>query len=191
LKKRSKKLLSIAEIKARLRQQARAALQQGNVEAGEQLAQHILTHLEIPADATIAGVWPLGAEMDLRPLLHTLYARGHRIVLPKTPPRGHPLTFLTWYPGCAMRPERFGTFCPEGEEATPDLLFVPLLAFDRVGRRLGYGGGYYDRTLAALPGRPAIGFAYAAQEIEAVPAEPHDRLLNAIATEREFIHIRR
>ncbi len=183
--------MSIAETKARLRREALARLKQAEPNAGQLLAEIILANLQFPANATIAGVWPLGAEMDLRPLLHTLHARGLKIVLPKTPPRGNPLIFLTWNPGCAMRQERFGTFCPDGEEATPDLLFVPLLAFDRAGRRLGYGGGYYDRTLAALPDRPAIGFGHAAQEIDAVPAEAHDRPLNAIATEREFIHILR
>jgi 5-formyltetrahydrofolate cyclo-ligase len=80
--------------------------------------------------------------------------------------------------------ERFGTFRPTGEEATPDLLFVPLLAFDRDGRRLGYGGGFYDRTLAGLPGRPAIGCAFAAQELDEVPAAEHDAHLHAVATEQ-------
>jgi 5-formyltetrahydrofolate cyclo-ligase len=69
----------------------------------------------------------------------------------------------------------------------PDFLLVPLLAFDRAGRRLGYGAGYYDRTLAALPGRPAIGCAYAVQEVEAVPAGPQDARLDAVATERGVI----
>jgi 5-formyltetrahydrofolate cyclo-ligase len=178
-------------MKAGLRREALARLQGGDPGAGDLLARVILANLTITGNAIIAGVWPLGGEMDLRPLMHSLHARGHTIVLPKTPARGNPLSFRTWQPGCAMIPERFGTFCPDGEEAIPDLLFVPLLAFDRAGRRLGYGGGYYDRTLEALPGRSAIGFAYAAQEIPAVPAEAHDRLLNAIATEREFIHILR
>ena len=136
---------------------------------------------------TIAGVWPLAGEMDLRPLLHALHARGHRIVLPHTPPRGAALCFRVWAPGSAMLRERFGTWRPDGALAEPDMLFVPLLAFDRSGHRLGYGGGYYDRTLAALPGRPAIGFGYARQEVERVPVEPHDVGLTAILTERELI----
>jgi 5-formyltetrahydrofolate cyclo-ligase len=79
--------------------------------------------------------------------------------------------------------ERFGTLRPDTPEATPDLLFVPFLAFDKRGYRLGYGGGYYDRTLAALPHIPAIGLGYAALEVDNVPTEPHDRPLTAIYTE--------
>ena len=82
-----------------------------------------------------------------------------------------------------MRPERFGTVRPVGEAGTPDMLLVPLLAWDGQGRRLGYGGGYYDRTLAALPGRRAIGCAYAMQRVPEVPAGGHDVPLDAVATE--------
>jgi 5-formyltetrahydrofolate cyclo-ligase len=73
---------------------------------------------------------------------------------------------------------------------TPEVLFVPLLAFDRCGRRLGYGGGYYDRTLAGLPAALAIGCAFAAQEVAAVPAGPGDWRLDAVATEREVIVVK-
>ncbi len=76
---------------------------------------------------------------------------------------------------------------PTGEFVTPDWLIVPLLAFDRSGARLGYGGGYYDRTLALLSGATAIGVAYAAQEIAQVPTGPHDVPLHAIATEQGLI----
>lgn len=72
---------------------------------------------------------------------------------------------------------------PVGEPGVPDMLLVPLLAWDGQGRRLGYGGGYYDRTLAALPGCRTIGCAYAAQQVAEVPAGPHDRPLDAVATE--------
>jgi 5-formyltetrahydrofolate cyclo-ligase len=140
-----------------------------------------------PPGAVVAGFWPLGREIDIRPLLAALDARGHAIVLPETPPRGQPLIFRRWTAATAMQRERFGTLCPAGEVLAPDFLLVPLLAFDRAGRRLGYGAGYYDRTLAALPGRPAIGCAYAAQEVDAVPAGPQDVRLDAVATERGVI----
>jgi len=97
------------------------------------------------------------------------------------------LIFRLWYPGMAMLCEPFGTVRPTGEVATPDVLLVPLLAFDRAGRRLGYGGGYYDRTLPLLPGAKAIGCAYAAQELDAVPAGDYDARLDAVATERGVI----
>ena len=86
-----------------------------------------------------------------------------------------------------LQPGRFGTFHPDGLALTPDVVLVPLLAFDRSGARLGYGGGYYDRTLAALPGCLAIGCAFAAQEVDQVPVEPTDQRLHAVATERELI----
>ena len=130
----------------------------------------------------------MGQEIDIRPLLTTLVRLGHGVVLPETPPRGQPLLFRRWQPGSVMVPERFGTLRPDGDVATPDVLLVPLLAFDLAGHRLGYGGGYYDRTLATLPGAQAIGCAYAAQQVETVSAEPHDIRLNAIATERGVIH---
>ena len=83
--------------------------------------------------------------------------------------------------------ERFGTFRPTGDPMVPDLLLVPLLAFDGGCRRLGYGGGFYDRTLAVLPGRVAIGCAFAAQRVDHVLAEAHDIPLQAVATERGLI----
>ena len=98
-----------------------------------------------------------------------------------------PLAFRLWRPGDALIPERFGTARPTGEERAPDFLLVPLLAFDRRGGRLGYGAGYYDRTLPLLAPCFAMGCAFAAQEVPAVPMGPYDIPLDAIATEREVI----
>ena len=131
----------------------------------------------------MAGFWPLPGEIDLRPLLHELASRGHIVVLPVTPKRGEALSFRRWRSGDAMVAERFGTLRPIGETMVPDFLLVPLLTFDRRGHRLGYGGGYYDRTLAGLPRATAIGCAFAAQEVDEVPAGPYDVPLHAIATE--------
>jgi 5-formyltetrahydrofolate cyclo-ligase len=122
-------------------------------------------------------------EIDLRPLWTALHDRGHRVLLPETPPRGAPLVFRRWHPGAAMLPEPFGTQRPTGPVAVPDVIVVPFLAFDRFGHRLGYGGGYYDRTLASLPGIPAIGAGYAALMVDSLPAGPHDRPLDTIFTE--------
>ena len=135
----------------------------------------------------VAGFWPLPGEIDIRPLLLALAGRGHRIALPITPGRGSALRFARWRPGDALAPERFGTVRPIGEPLAPDLLFVPLLAFDGQCRRLGYGGGFYDRTLAGLPGRVAVGCAFASQQVDCVVAEAHDIRLNAVATERGII----
>lgn len=156
---------------------------------GAALAQHVLEEIDIPEHAVIAGFWPMGREIDIRPLLLALHIRGHMIALPETPPRGQPLIFRHWEPGMAMVAERFGTQRPSGPVITPDLIFAPLLAFDRAGRRLGYGGGYYDRTLAAVPGARAIGCGYACQELDEVPADAYDARLSAIATEAGIITV--
>ncbi len=152
--------------------------------AGEALRDVILAESSPPAGALVGGFWSMGTEIDTRPLLAALHARGHALALPVTPPRGQPLVFRLWTPGTPMARGAMGTQHPaEGDPVTPDWLIVPLLAFDRTGARLGYGGGYYDRTLGLLGRATAIGVAYAAQECPEVPTEPHDIRLTAIATE--------
>ncbi|MBU6498673.1 MAG: 5-formyltetrahydrofolate cyclo-ligase [Rhodospirillales bacterium] len=178
---------NIAELKRAARIRALAARAGCDPAWGRQLAANVLAELPPPPGVAVSGFWPLEGEIDIRPLLEALHARGHPVLLPETPPRGHPLIFRRWAPGIAMVRERFGTLRPDGPVGVPHTLFVPLLAFDRSGRRLGYGGGYYDRTLAALPGAYAIGCAFAAQELDAVPAVGYDARLDAIATERGVI----
>jgi 5-formyltetrahydrofolate cyclo-ligase len=173
--------------KAHLRRQALVA-RQASPEAGAMLRDVILAKAPPPPGAIIGGFWPMGSEIDTRPLLDALHASGHVIALPVTPPRGQPLIFRPWTPGTAMARGPMGTQHPaEGDPVTPDWLIIPLLAFDRTGARLGYGGGYYDRTLALLRGATAIGVAYAAQEIAQVPTGPHDIRLPLIATEHGLI----
>ncbi len=160
--------------------------------AGEALAAVVLRDCPPPPGALVAGFWPMGPEIDLRPLLHALHARGHPLALPVTPKRGLPLRFRRWTPGDDLAHGPMGTRQPaQGVDVTPDWLLVPLLAFDRAGRRLGYGGGYYDRTLAALPHAGVIGIAYAAQEMQdppGVPAGPLDARLPRVATEKGVVN---
>jgi 5-formyltetrahydrofolate cyclo-ligase len=157
------------------------------VAAGSALAQHVLRDCPPPPAAVVSGFWPLGEEIDIRPLLLALHDRGHRVTLPVTPRRGEALTFRGWQPGDVMLPERFGTLRPIGEVLVPDFLLIPLLAFDAAGARLGYGGGFYDRTLAVLPGRLRLGCAFAAQQVDSVPVGPYDIRLDAVATENGII----
>jgi 5-formyltetrahydrofolate cyclo-ligase len=157
------------------------------VAAGEALAVHVLGDCPPPEGAIVSGFWPIGEEIDLRPLLHALHHRGNPVVLPVTPRRGEALTFGRWRPGDALLEGRFGTMRPIGEILPPDMLLVPLLAFDASGARLGYGGGFYDRTMAGLPGRFRLGCGFAAQQVDAVPVGPYDIRLDAVATENGII----
>jgi 5-formyltetrahydrofolate cyclo-ligase len=179
----------LADAKQAMRRLALAAREAWDpVAAGAALAWHVLREAPPPPGAVVSGFWPIGQEIDIRPLLLSLHERGHPVVLPVTPKRGNPLSFRRWRPGDTLQPERFGTFRPTGEEMVPGFLLVPLLAFDRRGHRLGYGAGYYDRTLAGLPGgKYALGVAYAAQEVPEVPAGPADMALDAVATDSGVI----
>ncbi|MCB8875170.1 5-formyltetrahydrofolate cyclo-ligase [Acidisoma silvae] len=150
---------------------------------GASLTRHFLAHFTLPEASIVSGFWPMGDEIDIRPLLIALAERGHPIGLPVTGKRGAPLIFRRWHPGDALLPGRFGTSHPDGPEVTPAILLMPLLGFDRAGNRLGYGGGFYDRSLAQLPGALRIGCAFAAQEMPLVPTGPFDQKLNAIVTE--------
>ena len=157
--------------------------------AGVRLAEHFLR--DVPAiPAVVAGFWPLAGEIDMTKLLLALAERGHVLALPVTTVRGSALVFRQWAAGQALRPGRFGTQHPDGPELRPDMVLVPLLAFDRQGGRLGYGGGYYDRTLKLLPGAARIGCGFAAQEVHAVPQGPDDQRLDAVATELGVIMCR-
>ena len=144
----------------------------------------------------ISGYWPMGDEFDVRPLLTRLYERGHVCALPVVLGRGEALVFRRWQPGNQLIEAGFGTRepCAEAEEAVPDLVLVPLLAFDVTGRRLGYGGGFYDRTLRALrsAGRVvAIGVGYQAQCVDEVPSGDDDETLDWIVTEERAIRCKR
>jgi 5-formyltetrahydrofolate cyclo-ligase len=170
-----------------VRQHMLAAREAWDPALGAAVAQNVLRETPPPSGAVVSGFWPIGQEIEIRPLLLTLHERGHRIALPETPKRGNPLIFRLWHPGSVMVQERFGTSHPDGPVLIPDFLLVPLLAFDRRGYRVGYGAGYYDRTLGRLPGRFRLGVAYAEQELDEVPAGPYDERLDAVATERGVI----
>jgi 5-formyltetrahydrofolate cyclo-ligase len=151
---------------------------------GAALATHVLESNIIPTGATIAGFWPMPHEIDIRPLLHGLHSRGHALCLPETTSPGSPLIFRAWVPGAKMLRGRYNTYHPSGSETAPDFILLPLLAFDLFGHRLGYGGGYYDRTLALQPNAFRLGCAFAAQQVADIPHGHTDLPLHAIATEQ-------
>ncbi|SDX95472.1 5-formyltetrahydrofolate cyclo-ligase [Citreimonas salinaria] len=140
--------------------------------------------------ACVSGFLPIRTEIDPRPAMAKA-ARHGPVCVPVIEGPGLPLRFARWTPDATLVPGPFGAATPaEPEFLEPRVLIVPLLAFDRAGNRLGYGGGYYDRTLAALRARgsrTAIGFAFAAQEAEGLPLEPTDQPLDLIVTEAEII----
>lgn len=156
-------------------------------EAAQALVERALQVL--PVHGTISAFWPMGSEIDTRPVLRTLHARGHAVLLPRMQGRGLPLVFYPWSPGNVLEPGPFGVEQPraDGAPVVPDVCLVPLLAFDSQGYRLGYGGGFYDRTFAAWQADghevTRVGLAYSEQEVEAVPHEAFDMPLHAVLTE--------
>jgi 5-formyltetrahydrofolate cyclo-ligase len=161
--------------------------------AGEALIRFGLDRLAALHPRVVSGFWSIRSEIDVRPLMQALAAAtGADLAMPVVVARGRPLLFRRWQAGMALVAGPFGTVHPAESESAlaPDLVLVPLLAFDRRRHRLGYGAGFYDRTLAGLrAGGPvtAVGIAYAAQEVDAVPVGDHDQLLDLVLTERGII----
>jgi 5-formyltetrahydrofolate cyclo-ligase len=174
-------------LRARLRERRRAAAT-ADPAAATKLAQVFLSHLELAAGVPVAGYRAVPPELDPTPLMAALAAQGHPLALPCTGPRGTVLVFRRWQPGDQLVKGALGIEepLPAAASVLPSVVLVPLVGFDRRGYRLGQGGGYYDRTLAA-GAMLAIGLAYAAQEVEVLPVEPWDRTLDWIVTEREAI----
>jgi 5-formyltetrahydrofolate cyclo-ligase len=144
------------------------------------------------AEDVVSVYWPIRSELNTRPLLEALAAAGIETALPVMIAVKRPLIFRAFAPGDELLKGPFGLSEPSEEKPAqePDIVFSPLSAFDRKGYRLGYGGGIYDATLAELRARKrvvAIGVAYACQETDAVPTEPHDQKLDYLLTERELI----
>jgi 5-formyltetrahydrofolate cyclo-ligase len=143
----------------------------------------------------VAGYSPIRSECDPVPLMRSLAAKGALLALPIVHAKDSELTFSEWRQGEPLAVGPHGILQPRSEAfpLDPDIVLVPLAAFDRRCRRIGYGAGYYDRTLAHLrKQRPviAVGIAFAAQEVETVPADDHDERLDLVLTERETIDFR-
>jgi 5-formyltetrahydrofolate cyclo-ligase len=149
----------------------------------------------VAAGTIVSGFSPMKSEINPLPLLRKLADAGAQLALPAVAGNGKPLIMRAWNFGEPLAAGVWGIRepTPEAPEVAPDILLVPLLAFDRRGHRIGYGAGYYDMTITALRARKpitAVGIAFATQEIDAVPNTPGDARLDLVLTEREVIDCR-
>lgn len=153
----------------------------------EAIVERVLALPVFDGEGPVSAYWPMRSEADPRPILEALNEKGTVLCLPAIVDGA--MLFRRWAPWEPIVPGGFGTLVPEPAQPVvePAILIVPLAAFDRRGYRIGYGKGYYDRALSELGAATAIGIAYGAQEIAAVPNEPHDQRLDWIVTEAETI----
>lgn len=155
-------------------------------EASAAAAAHFFDAVGVKPGETVAAYWPIRDELDVKPVLTRLMDEGQPVCLPVVVGDGLPLELRLWEPGAPLYPSGFGTLAPDelAPVVEPDVILMPLLGFDKHGTRLGYGGGYYDRTLSRLSKRPRlVGFAFAVQEFDHIPRDDHDVPLDFIVTE--------
>ena len=186
-------ILQTDAAKARLRERCKAEREQVPPDVRERLAARVAEFgigFAGPAHGAIVSAYrAIGAELDPAALLAQLTVQGFGTCLPVLQGRGRPLLFRAWRPGDPLEPGTWGIEQPiaAAEAVEPDVVLLPLLAFDARGGRLGHGGGFYDRTLArlrALKPVVAIGLAFDGQEVGEVPAGPHDERLDWVLTPR-------
>ncbi len=193
--------MSLEDEKQELRRAAkerRASLAgRGGGSAAENLADNFFKFIKTGGQdisLTVAGYWPMADEIDVRPLMFRLFEDGRTVLLPVVVAPEEPLVFRRWRPEMALEAGGFGTRHPgpEAPEIVPDILLVPLLAFDGRGFRLGWGGGFYDRTLARLRATEnvnAVGIAYQGQKVDSVPHSSNDELLDRVVTDEGILEI--
>jgi 5-formyltetrahydrofolate cyclo-ligase len=179
------------DLKKALRREAKAArsaaFARHGAAASKTIADHGIAFAGRPAPAIVSGFLAIGEEIDPTPLMLRLLGEGYRLCLPVMEGKGKPLVFRAWKPGDVLAETMWG-ICeplPEAETLDPDIVLGPLLAFDTEGYRLGYGGGFYDRTFArlrALKPIVSIGIAYDEQKVDAVPHADYDERLDWILT---------
>ena len=150
----------------------------------------------VPAGAVVSGYSPMNSELNPVPLMRKLADAGAQLALPVVQGRGKPLVMRAWSFGEGLTSGIWGIREPTAQaaEVFPDIMLVPLAAFDRAGHRIGYGAAYYDMTIARIRAmKPviAVGLGFAAQEADTIPVEPHDARLDLVLTEHEIIDFRR
>ena len=162
--------------------------QSKGIYASKKLAKNFCSTWSPAYGSIISAFWPFRTELDVRPLINHLFGLGYTIALPEITSKYEPLIFREWNPGQNLIKDNFGVMClpKTAKIKKPDWLLVPLLAFDKNGFRLGYGGGFYDITLKGLREEKnifAVGVGFEGQMIERVPYARHDIRLNAVLTE--------
>jgi len=158
-------------------------------EAAQGLVEVFKRERPFETPAVVSGFWPMAEELDVRPLMIELLNEGCQLALPVVMGKRQPLTFRAWRPGDPLEAGVFGTLhpSPRREAVEPDALIVPLLACDEEGWRLGYGGGFYDRTLEGLRRKKnvtAVGVAFNDQLVPEVPHGPDDQRLDWLLTDK-------
>ena len=189
--------IDIVELKTKLRHEALAARAKlaGKIQesASYALKKHF-PNLGLETGQVCSGYWPIRNEIDPRPLIEEMKRHGHRCALPVVV--GDKIVFREFKDPDLLVKTGFGTLGPDDSiaEIKPDLLLVPLAAYDRFGGRIGYGRGYYDKTITMLKAEKpirSVGVAYSVQEVEKVPMENHDQFLDLIVTEQGLITCKR
>ncbi len=185
---------SKAELRAAALAKREALSDKKRVAASQAIAKRGLP-IEIAPGMIVSGYSPIRSEIDPFPLMRKLAAQGVKLALPAVMARGKSLAFRAWSPDDRLMLGPLGILepSPAAAEVVPDIMLVPLAAFDRAGHRIGYGAGHYDYTLAHLRKVKAIfavGVAFAVQEIAVVPAMPHDVALDYVLTETQLFDFR-
>ncbi len=189
---------AIADKKAELRRAAAARRDALPADMRKAAAEAIAARglpLAIAPGTIVAGFMPMKTEINPLPLMQRLAQAGASLALPKIAGRGRPLLMRAWQWGAPLDAGQWGIRepKPDAPEVEPDIVLVPLLAFDRAGNRIGYGAGYYDMTIARLRSRKtvtAVGIAFSAQEVSAVPATNRDARLDLVLTEIEVVGVK-
>jgi 5-formyltetrahydrofolate cyclo-ligase len=189
---------SVATEKSELRREAQARRDALPAQVRQAAAEAIAAKkfpIAVASGVVVSGFMPLKSEISPLPLMRKLARQGARLALPAIAGRGKPLVMRAWQFGAPLDRGQWGIREPKpaAPEVEPDILLVPLLAFDRAGYRLGYGAGYYDMTISRLRARKpviAVGIAFAAQEVAEIPTTDRDARLDLVLTEREVIDLR-
>jgi len=172
----------------RRRDHVRAIGPAGERTAAEMALKLFSEHVPLGKSDVVSAYWPLAGEFDCRPFMHFFHTYGCRIALPVVMGNALPLEFRQWQPGLEMQIDKFDVKIPPANCSImmPTIVLVPLLAFDAAGYRLGYGGGYYDRSLEKLRQHgpvTAIGLAYEVQMLDKVPIDAYDQVLDWLVTD--------